>query len=721
MAQVVGQGPQRVAAGRKPRATIDFETRSRADLKKVGQQRYAMDPSTDVLCLSYKVPGMKRPKTWFPSWVAAILGVPAPADPVELFKWIEEGGMVEAHNAMFERAIWRNIMCLQYFWPDIPNKQWMCSAAKAASYSLPRALDKCIDVMNLPVKKDKDGHKLMMKMCKPRRATKNNSAVWHEEPEDFKRLFLYCEQDVLAEEHFSESLPDLIPVEQALWQIDQEINEYGLPVDPKFVERAIENLDRLKEKYNARICELTGGAVEKASQRARLKEWCSGQGLDLPDTKASTIDALLEPVEPEKPEWASEDYISNQPPELLVPDHIAEVLRMVRQAGRASTAKYQAIQSRMTTKVSMGVLWHCVRDILVYAGASRTSRWAGTGFQPQNLPRGSIKDMEATINQIMDADLEELEEEYDDLFKLFSEALRGAIVAAPGHELHCADYNAIECRGLFWVCNHEKGMDIFRRKLDPYLAMASDIFGIPLETMSKATHPDERQVGKVGILGCGYGLGKNKMVEYAAAQGVEADLEFADKIVTGYRTAHAPVVQFWKDCERAAIEAMHNPGQTVWVNDKIAYKRVNRFLMCRLPSGRTIPYPYPQLHTETTTFVNDDGTTRDWTREVLTYMEINSVTKKWERTKTYGGKLVENIVQALCRDVMGAAMIKVRNHGKINNSYILLLTVHDELVTQAPTGRGNYKELEDLMCELPAWAKGFPITAEGWTGQRYRK
>ncbi len=348
---------------RKLRATIDWETRSRFDLKKGGAWRYFQDPSTQVICLSYKVPGFKKPKTWFPAWVATLLGVPAPSPPQELFDWIASGGMVEAHNAMFERAGWRTIAVRDFFWPDIPDHQWMCSAAKAASYSLPRALDKCGDIMRVNVRKDKEGHALMMKMCKPRKITKNNTEEWVQDTVSLKRLMQYCEMDVEAEERFSETLVDLSPTEQEIWLIDQEINEGGIPIDLEFVDKAIETLATIKDRYEAEIVRITNGRVKKTTDRNGLKAWLADNGFEVFNTQAATLDQLLEA-----------DFL---------PDHIHDVVSRFRMAGRASTSKYKTIKFRASED------GRC-RDILMYAGASRTSRWAGVGIQPQNLPRGKI-------------------------------------------------------------------------------------------------------------------------------------------------------------------------------------------------------------------------------------------------------------------------------------------------------------------------------------------
>lgn len=631
-------------------------------------------------------------KRWIPD-IYQEFGIMPTGNPEDLFEWIEAGGMVEAHNAMMEKSVWRAIMVKQYFWPDIPRDQWRCSSAKASSYALPRSLEKACEVMQIPVQKDKEGHKLMMKLCKPRKPTKNDKRVWHGSRDEFLRLFLYCDRDVLAEEAFSHSLPDIMPMEQEIWKIDQDINEYGVPIDKSFVERAINDLDTLKEKYNAEIVKITNGQVPKFTNRQKLLDWLNFNGLELDNTQAATFDALLEMDD------------------VLAP-HVYRVIQLVRMCGRASTAKYQAIMNRITANDR-------VRDILVYAGASRTSRWAGTGVQVQNLARGSIDDMDKTIDEIMSTDLEELEEMYNDLFELFSSALRGAIVADPGYELACADYNAIEGRGLFWVCDHQRGLDIFRdENKDIYLDMAEDIYQRPLVSTcptlkeAKKKFKAERQVGKVGILGAGYGLGKVKMESYGAKALADVGLimtpELAGRIIDGYRTKHRPVVDFWYACERAAIEAMRNPGKTVWVNKYIAYKKAGRFLFCKLPSGRLIPYPYPRLEMMESPFGE---------KLTLTYEEVNSVSKKWDRSKTYGGKLVENIVQALCRDLMAHAIYTCYKEGK----YRPLMTVHDELVAQIKKGEGNVAEFEAMMCKLPPWAAGFPITAEGWIGDRYRK
>ena len=643
---------------------------------------------------------------WLPDWVCDILGWPHMPPPKRLLDWIASGGIVEAHNAMFERAAWRCKLLGEEFWPDIPDEQWRCSAAKAASYSLPRALEKCCIIMRLPVQKDKEGHALMMKMCKPRKATKKNPESWVQDPDSLLRQLAYCKQDVIAEERFSESLVDLNPVEQEIWLIDQEINERGLPVDLPLVNKAIDTLASLKEKYEAEIIRLTNGQVDRVTKRAALKDWMWNNGFEIPDTKATTLDELLQ--------------------DEFLPDHIHAVVSRVRMAGRASTAKYKTIAYRASEDS------RC-RDILVYAGASRTSRWAGAGIQPQNLPRGKIKNMDDTVLKLMELDADELEEEYEDLYSVFSGALRGAIIPGANKKLVTADYSAVEARGLFWVCDHQEGVQMFLDGIDPYLEMAAFLANLPYEDIfrefkesGKVMWADERQFAKQIILGAGYQLGIEKFIDYCAQRGIFITREQSAKAILGYRERHSPVKLFWYQCENAAIRAMQNPGQVVRVNRHIAYKKANRFLFCQLPSTRLIPYPYPQLEWNSREFFDEKtGKMVSSKKLAISYEEVDSFTKKWGRSWTYGGKLVENIVQALCRDIMAHAMRVVKKDGRFE----LLLTVHDELVTAMKIARimalGGDKEasrlLEELMCVLAPWAQGFPIAAEGATMLRYRK
>lgn len=708
-------------------ATIDFETRSLCDLKKSGSWRYSLDPSTEVLCLAYRVPfwDKGRVELWHPAFPH--LGIEETAswtELAELFDWVSDGNPVEAHNAWFERGVWRNIMEPRYGWDPIPAGQWRCSAARGASHALPRALDDAGAALGLSVVKDKEGHDLMMKMTRPRKPTKADvqawqnrhnagecpecsgrgswrkipcgrcrgkgalpvpitevpvmPVLWHESREMFERLWAYCKQDVRAEVELAVSIPELSDAETELYILDQTVNERGFQLDQDAVKQALRLIEAETADLNGQIAVLTNGAVTKATQRQRMMNWFEGHGLYLENTQAQTIDDTLK------------DADRFAPP-------VKTGLTLMRELGRSSTAKYQTMQH-----------WMCpdgrVHGGLLYHGAS-TGRWSGAGVQPHNFVRGGkIKLSQDDIwTALKTGDRDALREKYKSVMLLLSEGLRGAICATPGHHLYVADYASIEARVLLWVAGDEAGLDLFRKGADIYCEMASSIYDRPI-TKADAM---ERQLGKAAVLGCGYQMGAAKFVATAATYGVIIKEEFSTEVVNAYRSKFWRVKQLWWDQEAAALQAMAS-RRPVRVG-RITWELRGRFLYCTLPSGRRLAYPDPEVQLRQTPW----GEPKD----MLTYMGINTYTRQWGRQTTYGGKLVENIVQAISRDLMADAMLQMEKGGV----YRPVLSVHDELIAEAPLGQGDVHEFEQLMATVPAWAKGCPVKAEGWRGERYHK
>jgi DNA polymerase len=350
-------------------------------LKKSGSWRYSLDPTTEVLCLGFRLPHWKKGRTelWHPEFKH--LGMKASWDGVdELWDWILDGGLVEAHNAWFERGLWTNLMTPRYGWLAISPVQWRCSAAKAAAHALPRGLDDACAALHLPVRKDAAGGKVMMKLNKPRKPRKaereaaakrgqpepSTKLLWHESRELFDHLFDYCRQDVLAEEALSEALPDISEDEQALYDLDQRINERGFRLDSGAVRTALSLIASETDRLNGELSVLTNGTVKRATQRAQLVKWLATEGLDLPNTQAETIDAYLHPDSREH----------------LTPA-ARQALEILRALGRSSTAKYESMRN-----------WICpderVHGSLLYHGAS-TGRWTGAGIQPHNFVKGTVK------------------------------------------------------------------------------------------------------------------------------------------------------------------------------------------------------------------------------------------------------------------------------------------------------------------------------------------
>lgn len=716
-----------------PRATCDFETRSECDLKETGSWRYSLDPSTDIQCLVWRLPTWERGRTAL--WTPVNLEMPEEyyaglGDIEELICWIEDGGLVEAHNAWFERGIWTNILKPRYGWPIIPHHQWRCSAAKAASHALPRGLDDAASALNLSLRKDLDGHALMRKMSRPRKPLKadvvewfdrHNAGtcrvckgkgtykrkpcerckgegilpvmvedvppmpiLWHESREDYDGLFAYCRQDVLAEEGVSSALPDLSPAETELYLLDQQINERGFQLDEDAVDAALGLIDAETRRLNRHLTIATSGAVERASQRARLTSWLEQHGVTLENTQAQTITDTLGRTDID-----------------LVPRF---ALRILQELGRSSTSKYERMKQ-----------WKCpdgrVRGGLLYHGAA-TGRWSGSGVQPHNFVRGTLKMTQDRLwDMLKTGDPELIRGMLDDkghpvksLMLALSNGLRGAICAPEGCELFVADYAAIEARVLLWLAD-DPHVELFRTGVDIYCDMASDIYNRPI-TKADA---QERQLGKATILGCGYQMGAEKFVMTAAMYGVVITDQFSQGVVRTYRSKYSRVQQMWYDQADAAMDAVSTGervtcGRITWYVEKPR----KRFLYAELPSGRRLAYAFPALM--------GSMTPRGW-RQQLTFKSVSPFNHQWQRQRTYGGALVENLVQAIARDIMADAMLKCEETG----IYRPVLSVHDELISEADMGTGDLKDYEALLATPPVWASDCPIAAEGWVGTRYRK
>ena len=656
---------------------MDFETRSKVNLKQVGLYVYADNPSTEVLCLAYAFDDEP-----VQLWHSERPGHPALPLPTELLLALSDpANVVEAHNANFERVIYRSKL-VPHGWPSIHDSAWRCSAAKAAAHNLPRSLDMASGAMGLPLKKDKEGHKLMLKMCKPRTPTKNDPAIWREKPEDFARLFDYCRRDVVVERMLSERLRDLSPLEQEVFQEDMQMNERGIAIDRPAIHKALNVISAMTDKLNAELEQITKGELTKASQRKRLLDWLIDMGVEISDTTGISTLAAIE-IEKADP----------NPSPIII-----RVLEICRAVNRTSTAKYRAMNYRSCSTDDR------LRGTLLYHGAG-TGRWSGAGIQPHNFPRGTTEDlhMEKAWDSIMRTDETGLEMLYGDVMELMSSTLRGAMIAPPGHDLIVGDYSSVEARVLAWHAYDKKALKLFRNHGDPYIDLAKDIYDIAYAEVTKA----QRMIGKQAELGLGFGMGWRKFKDTCKKYGIEITEEFSKEVVEIYRTKHKAIADWWVACNTAAMDAIKNPGKIFYAN-RVKYVVKGQFLWCALPSGRNLAYYRPKIEPRETPWKE--------MRPTITYMGMHALTNQWVRMSSYGGKLVENIVQATARDLMAEAILRCRG-----TVYALLLSVHDELIAQVLEGQGSVKEFETIMSILPDWAKGCPVTAEGWRGKRYKK
>lgn len=658
---------------------LDFETRSKANLKLVGAYEYANHPTTRILCVSWRIGTFEQiklnsteTKDWSPY-------VPSPYGELKR-ALLDPKVILVAHNAFFEQVITRFVLSKlihDSYLKSIPSSRWICTASMARALALPGKLEHACAAMKLPIQKDMEGHRLMLKMSKPRNPTKKNPKVWNQKMSDLLRLMAYCRQDVDAECALFTSIPMLSPYERKVWLLDQKMNWRGIRADRFLVQKIIGMIDQELKRFEKVTVEISNGELRSTAQRNATLKWMNAHGLALPNLQKKTVDDAIQAG--------------------LATGPAGELLRIRQDSSKTSTAKYQAFEMRSRTDGR-------VRDNLVYHAAS-TGRFGGSGLQPHNFPRPTLKEIAEAIEFVLepDTDLEWVRLVWGNPLDLFSNLLRSMIIASEGKEFFSGDFAGIEVRVLFWIARHTEGLRAFREMRDLYCEMASIIYGI------KVTKEDsvKRQLGKKTILGCGFQMGPPKFFETCKQDGMEVTEEMAAKAVKAYRTTHAPVVALWSNLEKAAIAAVRNKGKRYTIN-MTSWWVEGRFLFCQLPSGRKLAYCDPIIKSKPTPWGE--------LRPKLYHWDVDPKTKKWVLAATYGGKLTENVVQAIARDLMVDGMFRSEDRG-----YELAITVHDELLSEKDKDAGSEKEFLGLMAELPPWAGGLPVNVEGWSGERYRK
>ena len=651
---------------------LDLETRSTVDLPKSGPYVYAEHPTTDVWVACWAIDD-EPVQAWAP-------GAPAPD---RLRAHIEAGLPVAAHNYAFEYVIVNQVLAPRHGWPALTVEQGICTAAMASAMALPRSLDQAAAAVGLDIGKDMAGRRLMLQMSRPRRVENDGTIVWWDQDfEKMARLVAYCVQDVEVERQLAKRLRPLSRKETEVFRLDLRMNSRGVQVDRGLVEAAQQAAGRIQQRLHGELYDVTRGAVTRTTKVQDLLEWVRRRGVQTENLDKYAIAAALDDPD--------------------LPADVVRALRIRQEAGKSSTSKYKAFVDRTSADGRL-------RDNLMYHGAS-TGRWSGRGVQLQNLPRPALKakHIQQAIEDVMSADVvDRLEMFYPSPMQALSDLVRSCLVAKPGHDLIFADFNAIEARVLAWLAGQEDLLHLFQTDGDAYLDMAAEIYNLDVARMTKDTHPGERQLGKTAVLGCGYGMGRPKFRDTCAKVGVTITQELADRAVDAYRGKNAAIVDFWYRMEEAAVAAVRYGG--VRQCRGVAFQVNGSFLRMRLPSGRLLYYAYPKFGE----FARADGKTKS---ECLTFMGVNSLTKKWERQDTYGGKLVENCTQAVARDLMAEAMLRLDAAG-----YPLVLSVHDEVIAEAPEAFGSTDDFIRIMTETPAWAAGCPVRAEGVRSKRYRK
>lgn len=714
-------------------ADMDFETYSEAGyvwdettqkwqgigtapygLPAVGAAVYAEHPSTEVLCLAYDLKDGLGARLWLPT-------MPPPED---LFNHIRGGGLIEAHNSGFEWFIWSRVCGPRMGWPDLPLEQLRCSMSKSRSWSLPGKLANVAKVLNLVDQKDKEGTRLLNKFSKPRNPTKKDARKKLDpltDPIDGGKLWAYNLQDIKVEAAVSAAVPALTDSELEIWLTDQKINTRGVHIDRAALDSCISIINQAGAKYTAELVQLTGGLVNTASEVANMRAWLWSRGTQIPNLQADTVrDFLTDPF--------------GMPPDCR------RVLEIRASLSASSVKKLFAMDRRLSSGDRL-------RDLFMYAGADRTSRWAGRGPQPQNLPaKGPAVNQCPTCNEyystkfdrcptsgcdsrtlgtgvewghevvnralqlIATNNLALVEHYYGDAFAVVSGCLRGLFTPAPGADFICSDYSAIEAVVLAMIAGEQWRIDVFRTHGKIYEKSASMITGVPFEEFlehKKRTgnhHPLRKKIGKYAELSLGYQGGLNALKAFGADEYLTDDE--LEKVKVDWRKASPKIASLWYGLQDAAIAAVQYPGSP-YVYRGIRYQTdpLTDVLYCTLPSGRHLAYHAPRI------------TTGPYGRPQLTYMGSDSKTYQWVRIETYGGKLTENVVQATARDILAHALVNLEKAG-----YPVVLHVHDEAVGEVAEGTGSVAEFEAIMNDLPAWCADWPIKATGgWRDKRFRK
>lgn len=702
----------------KPRVTLDFETRSRCDLKKAGAYKYSLDPSTRPTCLAFKEKLQRQP------FLLTFHEINRPwSEQGDVLKnwWTKRilaGVLFVAHNAFFERCIYTNIMVERYGWPMIPVKNWRCTAAKAAACALPRALDKVGEALKLSTQKDRRGYSAMMATCKPTkkwndwkkandRITQIKSGTLKARlteklrvkangpeptlflepeaaPEVFQTLYTYCSIDVLAEEALDEALPDLSLEEQEIWHLNQGLNWRGLRIDIPAVKKIVAIMAEESTRKLKELDSLTMGLVTKPNAVKSILEFLALEGVKLPNLQKKTVADKLSDFD-------------------LSPD-MHRLLEIRKALSLASTKKYQAFLNRAGSDDR-------VRDILMYHGGS-TGRDSGTGIQPQNFPRGLIrvdkKRPYAAVENVIECHPEMLRILYgESLGILFSAILRNMIIPSSEYELFVSDFSKVEVAVCWWLAGNEPGLKILRAGMDPYKYQAAANTGRLYQEITD--EGDDRQLGKAQTLGAQFGMGWEKFQKTAwDMYRLKLSEEQSRFAIDSYRRTNPTVPALWKAYEKAAVDATENRGvDHIFTAGKCLFFWEDDFLWIQLPSGRRLAYREPQIAWRETEY---------GPRKTLEFWGVNSKTKKWALERTWGGVLTNNIVQGAARDLMMPAMLRLERAG-----YRALLTVHDEGICERLIGEGTVEEFDRILCEQPTWAPGLPIEAKGWKGPRYKK
>ncbi len=645
--------------------SIDIETYSSVDLAKCGVYTYTEAEDFEILLFGYAFDDE-------PVQVVDLAsGEPLPHHVLQALT--DPNVIKTAFNANFERT------CIaKHFGYRMPPWQWRCTQVHALTLGLPIHLEGVAKAMKLKQQKDTAG-KLLIRYfsmpCKPTKANGRRTRNLPEHaPEKWEQFKTYCRKDVEVEREIRKALErfPVPPIEQRLWELDQKINDYGVQIDPDLVTNAITCDTQYQERLIKEAARLTG--LDNPKSVVQLKTWLlEAEGLEVESLNKESVPELLKQTES---------------------DTVKRVLELRQEMAKTSVKKYQAMDRARCQD-------NRIRGLLQFYGANRTGRWAGRLVQVQNLPKNDLPDLDLARQLLIAGEYETLELLYESVPAVLSQLIRTAFVPAEGRRFIVADFSAIEARVVAWYAGEKWRLDVFNTHGKIYEASAAAMFKVPIETITKGN--PLRQKGKIAELALGYQGGVGALINMGALK-MGLKEEELPELVNTWRQANPAIVQFWYDVERAAIEAVRDKT-AVHLHHGLVFSYESGILFIRLPSGRRLAYVRPRIETD-----------ERFGKPALTYEGAEQGTKQWGRINTYGGKLVENIVQATARDCLAEAMLRLDAAG-----YKIVMHVHDEVVLEMPHSTGSLEEVCEIMSQPIKWAPGLPLQADGFECDYYKK
>lgn len=655
------------------RMFIDLETRSDADITKTGVYRYADSPCFDILLFAVSIDDA-------PVQVYDLAQNDIIPDNI-LHALADHNVMKHSFNASFERvciSVWlkRNYPELFHGYGNpqdsvsdyLDPESWRCSMVASAYLGLPLTLAGVGAVLKLEQQKMTEGKALIRYFCVPydtiHGVPKFRSPA--DAPDKWQIFKAYNKRDVETEMEIEAKISKF-PVPQSVWEeyiLDQKINDRGIQVDMPFVQNAIQIGDTVKKALTEKLSDITG--LENPNSVQQMKNWLSESGLEMQSLGKKEVQEQLS----------------------TAPTHIREVLQLRQQTSKSSVKKYTAMQNAVCHD-------HRARGMFQFYGANRTGREAGRIIQLQNLPQNHLPDLEEARDLVLSGDIDALDMLYEDIPDTLSQLIRTAFIPKKGYQFIVADFSAIEARVIAWLAGETWRMESFARGEDIYCASASRIFGVPVVKHGENGHL--RQKGKVAELACGYGgsVGAMKAMGADALGLSDAELK---QIVTDWREASPHIVQLWWDVEAAAMKAVRQ--KTSAETHGIIFSYESGFLFVQLPGGRRLAYVKPRI-----------GENR-FGGESITYWGVGT-SKRWERLETYSGKLVENIIQGIARDLLFYSM-------KTLSDCFIVGHIHDEIIIEC-TKDTSLSDICEQMSVTPEWADGLLLRADGYECNFYKK